>query len=823
MPPFSPALLLALAVAAVVGLFLLRLVETVYVEGQLRIHLFRRQGPVATFDLRDTLMLLLLSVVMGWAVAAAVERAAWVTNSDGRLVPAMAIATILGWALAIGRFPRPFSLLAAVVAVLAPLVLLSPTPLTGGGAPSIASLQKWLADLPAQPGLGLLIGLILLMLLSGLWTSWWVFRRHNGLAALLPTGSILAVEIINDSNALLYFFSIVWIAAAACILLRLNFVALKERWRARRLPRASDTGWTFGEVGIEAVGALLLASFLLIPPLTSTDISGFLVPGTLSADPLHPFGLGAGGGHAVIGSIGYSETVRPGSQLRAKSQTVMIVSGDSPTYYPYWRGIALAGWDGISWYQLPSTPEVPVRERPRIGAREAVPRDDLPTDPGRLETMRDSFRMLVPLDQTANSVFSAGEVVTVDDQPTTVRGISTSSTSGGGALFDTVDRIRFIGNLRPPYTYTVTQATPKVDATTLRHAGLDYPGWLLPYQTLYEGGRIASGYATTRDSEIRALAEGIVRAAGATNPYDQAKAIEAWFQAKGRFTYTLTPPASPAGVRPLDYFLFTSRKGFCQDFSTAMNVMLRLLSVPSRQVSGFGQGVFDEKTHRFLVNSLDAHSWVEVYFPGYGWIPFEPTPDGVNLPVNRPNTAAELNAPPVNAVVPSVRPRTNLPDAPISQGGGGGGTFSGVTESLLIAAGIALLLLLLAAAAAVRWLFTVSDLPRIWRRLQFLADRLQVPRGEGDTPEEFGQRLAGSLPDLDRELRSLARLYTRGSFRRGGLDPAEAAQVGESWSRVRQRYPGLVARAWRDALLSGQVVRAAGGEGSRSPQRGERR
>jgi transglutaminase-like putative cysteine protease len=732
----------------------------------------------------------------------------------------MTIATILGWVLAVSRFRRMVGLLVGLGGVLATVALLSPSPLTSGGVPSVASLEKWLADLPSQSGTALLIGLILQMLLTGLWTSWWVFRRRNGLVALLPTGSILAVEIINDTNALLYFFSIVWMAAAACILLRLNFVALKERWRARRLPRASDTGWTFGEVGVEAVGALLVASFLLIPPLTSADISGFLVPGTLSADPLHPFGLGAGSGHAVVGSIGYSETVRPGSQLKAKSQTVMIVSGDSPTYYPYWRGIALGGWDGITWYQLPSTQEVPVRERPRIAARQAVPRDDLPTVPGRLETMRDSFRMLVPLDQTANSVFSAGEVVLVEDQPTTVRGISTSSTASGGVLFDTVDRIRFIGNLRPPYGYTVTQATPKVDATTLRQAGVDYPGWLTPYGTLYAGGRIAAGYATTRDGEIRALAQEIVRAAGAVSPYDQAKAIESWFLAKGRFTYTLTPPASPAGVRPLDYFLFTSKKGFCQDFSTAMNVMLRLLGVPSRQMSGFGQGVFDEKTHRFLVNSLDAHSWVEVYFPGYGWIPFEPTPDGINLPVNRPNTAAELNSPTVTTVVPTARPRQSLPDTPVLQGGGGSGTFSRVTEPLLIAAAILLLLLLLAIAAAVRWLFMVRDMPRIWRRLQFLADRLHVPRHRGDTPEEFGVRLAGSVPDLDLELRSLARLYTRGSFRRGGLDPAESAEARESWARVRQNYAGLVARAWRDALLSGQVIGVAGGE--RSGSRGRR-
>ncbi|MDQ6709275.1 MAG: transglutaminase domain-containing protein [Candidatus Dormibacteraeota bacterium] len=820
MPLFSPALLVALAAVAIVGAWALHLIETGYDDGCLKIRFVRRVS--VAFGIRDTWLLLALAIVMGWAVAAALESAAWVSSSEGHLVPAIAIGTIIGWALAISPLSRLGFITAGVTALLVPFAVIAPTPLTSAGV-APAALSKWVMDLPGQPSIALLLGLIALMLLCGLWSGWWIFRRRLGLVALLPTGSLLAVEIINDTNALLWVFSIAWVSAATSILLRLNFVTLKERWRVRRLPRASDTGWTFGEVGVEAIGALLLAAFLLIPPLSSADISGFLVPGTLSTDSLHPFGLGSGGGggHVAIGSIGYSETVRPGSQLKAKSQTVMIVSGDNATYYPYWRGIALGGWDGIAWYQLPSTPDMPIRDVARIAARQVIPRDDLPQDPNRLQTSRDTFRVLVPVNQTANAVFSAGEVISVENQPTTVRGIATST--GAGTIFDTVDRIRFSTALQPPYTYVVTEATPKVDATTLRNAGTDYPAWLAPYQSLYYGGRTAQGYAVTRDAEIANLAQTIVRAAGATNAYDQAKAIESWFLSKGRFTYTLTPPPAPAGVRPLDYFLFTSRKGFCQDFSTAMNVMLRTLGIPSRQISGFGQGTFDEKTRRYLVNSLDAHSWVEAFFPGYGWIPFEATPDGINLPVTRPNTAAELNAPPVTAAVPTSRPRSNPADATPTGSSAGSNGLTSFWEPLAVAAALLVLLVLLLLAAALRWLMAVRDMPRIWRRLQFLADRLHVARHDGDTAEEFASRLARSVPPLERDLHSLGALYTRASFRRGGLDAAEAQRAREAWLRVRQRYAGLVARAWRDALLNGQVVRAGEDEASRNRGRRRRR
>jgi hypothetical protein len=131
--------------------------------------------------------------------------------------------------------------------------------------------------------------------------------------------------------------------------------------------------------------------------------------------------------------------------------------------------------------------------------------------------------------------------------------------------------------------------------------------------------------------------------------------------------------------------------------------------------------------------------------------------------------------------------------------------------ALAILAAIALLALLL----AVRWLLAARDLPRIWRRLLFLGDRLQVRRRAGDTPQEYADRLALSLPELDPELRSLGTLYTRASFRRGGVTTDELAEARRNWGRVRGRYAGL------EALRNGRVVSAEGAEASenRAPSR----
>jgi hypothetical protein len=286
----------------------------------------------------------------------------------------------------------------------------------------------------------------------------------------------------------------------------------------------------------------------------------------------------------------------------------------------------------------------------------------------------------------------------------------------------------------------------------------------------------------------------------------------------------LTPPPTPAGIRPLDYFLFTSKKGFCQDFSTAMNVMLRTLGIPSRQMSGFGQGIFDDKTRQYSVNALDAHSWVEVFFPGYGWIPFEATPDGVNAPINRPATRELLNVPIAPSTETLPRPRPAPRELPADAGGPTlSAPFPDIWRQVLLAGSAVLLVLIIGILVTVRWLLAVKDVPRIWRRLLFLGDRLKVPRHRGDTPQEFGGRLATVVPPFDEEVRRLAHLYTRASFRREGLSVDELADARRAWHRIRRNYAGLVVGAWRDALRHGRVVSAEEGAASENREPSRRR
>jgi hypothetical protein len=107
-------------------------------------------------------------------------------------------------------------------------------------------------------------------------------------------------------------------------------------------------------------------------------------------------------------------------------------------------------------------------------------------------------------------------------------------------------------------------------------------------------------------------------------PYDYVLAVNAYLR-KG-FRYTERPPEPGSGVEPLDAFLFDSKRGYCQHFSGAMALLLRMGGVPARVATGFSPGGYSKRQQAWIVRDTDAHSWVEAWFEGHGWVTLDPTP-----------------------------------------------------------------------------------------------------------------------------------------------------------------------------------------------------
>jgi hypothetical protein len=119
--------------------------------------------------------------------------------------------------------------------------------------------------------------------------------------------------------------------------------------------------------------------------------------------------------------------------------------------------------------------------------------------------------------------------------------------------------------------------------------------------------------------------------------YDKVEAIERWMASN--VTYTTDIPPLPAGADAVDSFLFGTRRGYCEQISTATVVMLRSLGIASRETVGYVPGPYDPITDLYDVQAKDAHAWVQVWFPGYGWQNFDPTAD---VPLANPSPGSVL-------------------------------------------------------------------------------------------------------------------------------------------------------------------------------------
>lgn len=172
---------------------------------------------------------------------------------------------------------------------------------------------------------------------------------------------------------------------------------------------------------------------------------------------------------------------------------------------------------------------------------------------------------------------------------------------------DRTGDLRFRGNETPVYTFISGPALPPADA--LRDVEEPDPPQLAPYLVL-----------PPMSPRMHRLADSLRW--GTASRLEQVRAVQRHLLA---FSYSLDLPASRAETS-LEHFLFTRRAGHCEYFSTAMAVLLRAQGIPTRNVTGFLGGDWNEGAGYLRVTENDAHSWVEAWFPGAGWVPFDPTP-----------------------------------------------------------------------------------------------------------------------------------------------------------------------------------------------------
>ena len=209
--------------------------------------------------------------------------------------------------------------------------------------------------------------------------------------------------------------------------------------------------------------------------------------------------------------------------------------------------------------------------------------------------------------------------------------------------------------LGPGDTYTVQVYTPHPSAAKLARAGTDYPSdirhqdleltmpqnppgdQVLPqrvvFPTFHSKGagpqdqtdpRSFSGASAIHSSPywpVYNTAQSLVRTS--KTPYAYVQKVMGYLTAANGFSYDEYPPPT---AEPLVTFLTLNHLGYCQQFAGSMALLLRMGGIPARVVTGFTSGSYDSTSQQWLVTDVDAHAWVEAWFPHYGWVSFDPTP-----------------------------------------------------------------------------------------------------------------------------------------------------------------------------------------------------
>jgi transglutaminase-like putative cysteine protease len=274
-----------------------------------------------------------------------------------------------------------------------------------------------------------------------------------------------------------------------------------------------------------------------------------------------------------------------------------VVEGPENTY---WRQTAYATYTGSAWASSPQWRSID----------EGVPNDARTVD-GRAMDYR--VTLLVP----SSSLPTAW-------QPSGVE--LPNASAGTGVEASTVGGVRATTRLPAGMDYLARSAAPPSDPSTLRAAGTDYPD------------RIAKRYTQLPEAtpdRVGAFTDDLT--ADAETPYDEAVTIRDWLKKK---PYSLNA-SHEAGEPVADQFIFEMESGYCQYYATSMVAMLRTQGIPARYVVGYapGERVGEEE---YLVTADRGHAWVEVFFPGTGWVRFDPTGSG-RLPVQNPQPPYDIS------------------------------------------------------------------------------------------------------------------------------------------------------------------------------------
>ncbi len=640
----------------------------------------------------------------------------------------------------------------------------------------------------------------------GYMTLWLLLRRGWAWWVVLLNATVLLINLTYASPKppVVLFFG--FVGAALLILVHQTFQERTQIWRDALLEYPDLLGWRVVASGAMVVLALILITTLLPTRITSAQVAHVW---QRVRDPWQnvqarwdrTFSTINAPANAVGGGFANRSLTLGGARTLGN---LLVMEVASPRF-EYWRATAYDRYDGsLSWLNTTgdiaraalgmSTAE---RARTPLDANATMPLLD--TTERRILTQTYILRQ----DFSLTTLFAATEPISVSI-PTLVEHSYLPNGSGAPvANFGDTSMIAAQQVLRAGSSYSVSSLVPDTDKGSLRSAPTTYAAWLGRYLQL----------PRSLPQRVRDQARTVVERAKAQNPYDVAEALQSFLRTMPYDEKIPSPPENRDGV---DYFLFDLRRGYCDYFASAMVVMLRAQGIPARLVSGYAGGVLNQKTGQYDVRQNVAHTWPEVYFPGFGWQRFEPTPASYASVPDRAETHDQQQAREQGANLDSLRrkngdaqsdPQIDAIEREYMRRAAANLSTTDVEDAIRLreasqrrqawirggVAGAGLGAILLFALVFVRRDHDLGPAGRVYERVLRLVRWAGLRPDPSATPVEVATRIAERLPQQRRPLETVASAYTRECY---AFEPAsEVNEVEPAWRAI--RWPLLAALVGR--------------------------
>lgn len=618
-----------------------------------------------------------------------------------------------------------------------------------------------ISSIPSNADMVFLFYLTFLCFFLGYFGAWLIYRVHLPWLVAFVYCSILLVNLNNVTKQDMSWLILILLAALLMLVARIHLSAQLAQWKQEGLH--TDRPWLRGiisrtmQIGmLLAIGTLLLSS--LVPaggqPETGatiwnsiTNVFNNITQGHIPlqninsiVQPYQPPANFFGDQLSIVGSVHLPT-----------GEVLYYTSSAAPQYL---EGFTYDRFDGHTWTaQVSATPN-------SFGADTALPLDAALLNSTQITT---DVTIVVPPEGTKHYIFGP-------PQPTSFDVATNIYGSGGGVASAWTQQSPLVMGEHYQVVSTQPIAAPAdMEAVPYLQGNGDY--WQQdPNYPLFK----AYYLQTPTDLSANVLQTARLWTRGTTNPYDALRQLEAHLSNQNVYTYSVDNPPVPSNVDAVDWLLQT-RKGYCTYYASAMVVMARLLDIPTRMVNGFSHGHFDPQRNVWEVDGSDAHSWVQAYLPGFGWVSFDPTPgystnaapiqQPTPSPVPTPKPVKSTPTPPKSKGTVPVKPPTMPPSSTSGTPNGSEG------QNLLIALTIGSLLfslLVLLLALVVRWwrgLYPESTViaGMYWRLCRIASWAGFAPR-ESQTPYEYSFLLSQRVPRQAVPLQRLTDLFVREKY-----------------------------------------------------------